>query len=66
MQTTAGSGKLLAVKDGWLLCPVCRGTKVLRIWPETEGRAIQVFCKKCGRESLVDIDKCQGHECQCR
>ena len=66
MQTTRESGRLLAVKDGWLLCPVCQRAKVLRVWPETEGRAIQVYCKRCGRETLVDIDKCQCHECQCR
>lgn len=56
----------MAVKDGWLLCPVCQKAKVLRVWPETEGRAIQVYCKRCGRETLVDIDKCQCHVSQCR
>ena len=66
MQTTGGNGKILAVKDGWLMCPKCGKSKVLRIYPETKGEAIQVFCKKCGRESLVDIEQCQCHECQCR
>ena len=56
----------LTVKDGWLLCPTCGKSKVLRIWPESKGQAIQVFCKKCGQETLVDIDKCQCHKCQCR
>ena len=65
LQTTQKSDKL-TVKDGWLLCPSCGRSKVLRILPETRGRAIQVYCKKCGRETLVDIDKCQCHKCQCR
>ena len=66
MQTTRESGKLLAVKDGWLMCPACGRSRVLRIYPDTEGKAIAVYCKKCGRESLVDIDKSQSqrHESQ--
>ena len=66
MPGSGNGGKILPVKDGWLLCPACKRSKVLRIYPETSGKAIQVFCKKCGRESLVDIEKCQCRECQCR
>lgn len=66
MHSEVNSGKLLSVRDGWLLCPVCGKTKVLRIYPETRGRMIQVFCKRCGSESIVNIEQCQCHECQCR
>ena len=57
---------MLTVKDGWLLCPACGRSRVLKVHPETRGEAFPVFCKKCGRESLVDIDKsqCQSHESQ--
>lgn len=59
-------GKLLTVKDGWLLCPKCGGSKVLRIYPDTEGQRIQVYCKRCRQESIVNIAQCQCHECPCQ
>lgn len=59
------SGKLLTVDDGYLICPNCRRNKrLLRIRPETEGKSIQVFCRVCKTEHVVDIVKgeCQeGH-----
>lgn len=48
----------LVTKDGWLLCPHCGKQKVLRIYPETRARCLQVYCKRCGRESIVNIDEC--------
>lgn len=66
MQTTRETGKLLAVKNGWLLCPKCGRQRVLRIYPETRGEMIQVYCRMCRRETIVNIEKGQCHEGQCR
>lgn len=66
MQTVTIDGKMASVINGWLLCPVCEGSKVLRVYPETSGTMIQVFCKRCRKESIVNIDKCQCRVCQCR
>ncbi len=57
MQKQMETGKLV-VKDGWLMCPSCGKQKVLRIYPETRARYLQVHCKRCGHESIVNIDKC--------
>ena len=50
-------GKLV-VKNGWVSCPYCaRNTRLMRVLPETAGRSIQVFCRTCKREIVLDIDK---------
>lgn len=67
MQSKPEYGRMLTVKGGWLLCPQCGGSKVLRIWPDTYGRRIQVYCKRCRHETTVNIDpQCLCHECPCR
>lgn len=57
MQTPRESVKLV-VKEGWLWCPVCGRGKVLKVRPGTRAADLTVFCKVCGRESIVNIDEC--------
>ncbi len=57
MQSTTKPAKLV-VKDGWLLCPRCHRGKVLKLNPGTRARDLTVFCKVCGKESVVNIDQC--------
>ena len=52
----------LVVKDGWLICPACRRSKVLKVLSNTRAENLVVHCKKCGRESVVNIE-CL---CQCQ
>lgn len=60
LQTSSERVKLIA-KDGWLLCPRCGRGKVLRLNPETRARSLTVYCKLCGKESIVNIDECLCH-----
>lgn len=62
LKTDNGCGKLV-VKDGWLMCPVCGRGKVLRIQADTAARALPVYCRRCGQESIVNIDQSLS---QCR
>lgn len=48
------AGKLRS-KDSWVLCPVCRRKKVLRLLPGTRARNLAVYCRSCKTESVVDI-----------
>ena len=57
MQSMRKSDRL-ATKNGWLLCPCCGKGKVLRLNPETRARSLTVYCKICGKESIVNIDEC--------
>lgn len=58
LQSERECGKILTVKDGWLVCPGCgRNRKVIRVRPETTAQQLQVFCRMCKREYIVDMDK---------
>lgn len=54
LQEKGNCGKL-TVKDGWLLCPVCRKGKVLKVREDTEVKNLEVRCKLCGQKSIVNI-----------
>ena len=51
-------GDILTVDSGWLICPHCGGAKVLQLMPGTKAKNLVVFCKRCGVESIVNIDEC--------
>lgn len=54
MQTTNGCDKI-STNQGWLMCPACGRGKVLKILPTTEAKDLVVHCKRCNRESTVNI-----------
>lgn len=50
----------IKANNGWLICPACGQWKVLRLLPETEAKNLIVYCKRCHRESVVNIlPECQ-------
>ena len=55
MQSNMRCGKLI-IRDGWVICPVCRKGKLLKLRPDTAARNLPCKCKRCGQESLVNID----------
>ena len=63
MQFQEKHGKMLTVKDGWLLCPNCRRNKrLMRINPDTVAMRVVAFCRDCKAENIVDIDRGQCFE----
>ncbi len=55
------NGDKLAIKDGWLTCPICkRNHRLLRITDETVARVLPVYCRTCHSEVVVNIDKGQS------
>lgn len=48
-------GKIL-VRDGWAICPVCEKGKLLKLLPETTIRNLPCKCKRCGQETIVNIE----------
>ncbi len=55
LQHHTNCGKLM-VKDGWVICPVCGKGKLLLTRPDTSVRNLPRKCKRCGQETLVNIE----------
>lgn len=67
MQSQAIRGKLLTVRDGYLVCPHCRRNKrVIQVSPDTEAVRLRVYCRDCKREIIVDIVEGQCFESRSR
>lgn len=49
------SGKLI-IKNGWVMCPVCGKGKILKVNRTTIVRNLPSFCRRCGQETIVNID----------
>lgn len=57
MQNSGNRGKLLTVREGYLICPVCRqNKKLLPVLPTTSGTNIVAWCPKCKHRTIVNID----------
>lgn len=56
MTVVTDDGKICVVRDGWITCPACRrNRRLLRIREDTEAKNLQVFCRMCRSEIIVDI-----------
>lgn len=54
MQTNTRCSRI-SIEDGWLICPSC-GAKLMHILPATTAQRLPVFCRKCKREHVVNIE----------
>lgn len=60
LQECGKRGKL-AVKDGWVTCPVCkRNHHLIRVTPETEATGLPVYCRTCRSEVILNIERGQS------
>lgn len=56
-------GKMLTVRDGYLICPRCRRNKrLMKINPDTEATRVVAYCRDCKTENIVDIYRGQCYE----
>lgn len=55
MQNANGAVKL-DIKNGWGICPLCGNPKYVKVNPTTTARDLPEFCKRCRRESIVNIE----------
>lgn len=63
MQEQRKHGRMLLVKDGYLVCPTCkRNKRLLKISPQTEASDLVVFCRDCKTEHVVNIEQGQCFE----
>ena len=63
MQVVLEDGKMLTVKDGYLVCPNCRrNRRLMKILPYASGKHIVCYCRDCKTEHIVDIVEGQSLE----
>lgn len=46
---------IISAEQKWLMCPACGQFKVLRLLPNTQAKNLPVYCKRCHKESIVNI-----------
>lgn len=39
----------------FISCPVCKAKRLMRLYPETTGAGVALYCRRCKREIVVDI-----------
>ena len=65
--TASGAADNLDTENGWLICPIChRNRRLLRVLGNTEARNLQLFCRTCKQEIVVNIEKGQCYKSQGR
>lgn len=42
-------------KEHWILCPACGSKARARLLPDTVLRSFPLFCPKCRRESIINV-----------
>lgn len=55
MMTVESEAGRLRTKGNWVLCPVCRRGKLLKLQPETRAKNLAVFCRVCKTETIINI-----------
>lgn len=49
------AGRMLEVRDGWVICPACGRGRVMRLHPKTHGEMIPFYCKRCRRGGFLTV-----------
>ena len=49
-------GRIISVQQGWAICPECGRGRLLPIHPQTRGRMIPAYCKRCRKQHYLNID----------
>ena len=65
LQDTKKCGKLITVKDGYIVCPVCRFKTSQQLRSDTEAVNLRVWCRKCKQVTVVNIAHGQCFLSQC-
>ena len=45
------------MEEKFILCPICNNKTRTKIRQDTEAKRLPVFCPKCHRTFMMDIDK---------
>lgn len=48
---------IFSVPRQWLLCPLCNHKTRIQVIPQTKIRNLPVWCPKCGKESIIDMEQ---------
>lgn len=56
---TMQNGVKMAVKDGLIVCPVCKRKTNQAVRPDTTAENLQLWCRTCKTAHLVKIDRGQ-------
>lgn len=56
---------MMVTTGGRVRCPVCKGPTTLMVTPQTSGKNIPAYCRRCKTTTLVNIEhgQCSSSPC---
>lgn len=45
----------IKTNPGWVICPICKKKRLLRVLHNTEVKNLPVYCKKCEKKLILNI-----------
>lgn len=65
MRNNQNNDKLITVKDGIIVCPICLRKTYQQITPRLTATALPVYCRYCKKQTIVDIANGQCSRSSC-
>lgn len=63
LTTTENSGKI-AVRDGWITCPICGNNRLKRVRPDETAARVYIHCRRCKNDIPLTLKQGQCFESQ--
>ena len=52
------------MKNRWIMCPCCKGKTRIKIREDTELYKFPLFCPKCKREQIINVQQIGRASCR--
>lgn len=64
LTTQAKTDKMITVKNGWAICPICREPRFKRVRPNETAALVYVHCRRCKNDIPLMLKQGQCFESQ--
>lgn len=58
------SARIVAVRDGWAVCPICGNRRLKRVRPDESAALVFIHCRRCKNDIPLTLKQGQCFEGQ--